>query len=415
MRKIILTISILLLLASPVSAQKITSSKNSTKKETAIKSLAFSAPFIVTGAALYGAQGRKFQPLRDGISPGFSTRVDEYIQYSPLAMLYGLKIAGVEGRSSWGKTIVTNAISAAAMGAIVNGMKYTIKEPRPDGSRDNGYPSGHTALAFMSANMVHHEYGLTRSPWYSVAAYGLATTTAVLRVMNNAHYAQDVIMGAGIGILSTEFGYFVADLIYKDRGSLLGERNRTFGNTDSPYSYFGINMGYNKIFNTMKISGIDMESGWGTTASIDGAWYFNNMWGAGINASANNASTSLVNPVYYSSSVPGSIMGVTTPALNWYTVSAGPRISAKAGNILRFGAGLDLGYAYIKESSNVSFPLYSKGGLFLGGTLFAERDIIDGVLVRLFAKSDNSFFGNERPDISSLVLGWSVAINLNYR
>jgi len=415
MRKIILTISILLLLASPVAAQKIASSKYSIKKESVLKSLVFSAPFIVTGAALYGEQGRKFQSIRTGINPVFSTSADEYIRFAPMAMLYGLKVVGVEGRSSWGKTIVTNAISAAAMAAIVNGMKYTIAEPRPDGSSDNGYPSGHTALAFMSANMVHHEYGLTRSPWYSVAAYGLATTTAVLRVMNNAHYAQDVIMGAGIGILSTEFGYFVTDMIFKDRGSLLGERERAFGNTDSPYSYFGINMGYNKIFNKMKISGIDLESGWGTTASIDGAWYFNNMWGAGINASANNASTSLVNPIYYSSSVSGSTMGVTTPALNWYTVSAGPRVSAKAGNILRFGAGFDLGYAYIKESSNVSFPLYSKGGLFLGGTLFAERDIIDGVMVRLFAKSDNSFFGNERPDISSLVLGWSVAINLNYR
>ncbi len=407
MKKILLTISVLSLLIFPVNAQKISSSKISYKKESVIKSLAFSSPFIVTGILLYGEPGRRFQPIRNGISPNFSTRADEYIQYSPLAMLYGLKIAGVEGRSSWGKALVTNAISAATMGVMVNAMKYIIKEPRPNGSSENGYPSGHTALAFMSANMVHHEYGLTRSPWYSAAAYGLATTTAVLRVMNNAHYAHDVIMGAGVGILSTEFGYFVADMIFKERGSVLDERARTFGNTDSPYSYFGINMGYNKIVNKMKISGVDMKGEWGTTASIDGALFFNGLWGAGLNASANYAATSLVTPLYS--------MPVTTPVLNWYSVAAGPRISAKAGNVLRFGAGLDLGYSYLKECSNVSFPLYSQSGLFIGGTLFAEREIIDGIMVRLFAKTDNSLFGNGRPDISSMVLGWSVAINLNYR
>ena len=34
-------------------------------------------------------------------------------------------------------------------------------------------------------------------------------------------------MGAGIGILSTELGYFLADLIYKDRGLRRAERDYT--------------------------------------------------------------------------------------------------------------------------------------------------------------------------------------------
>lgn len=413
MRKIILTTILLLFLFVPSKAQRATFTPDSLKKGSVITAFEFPALFIVSGLTLYGKPGKDFQSLRNGISPGFSTKLDDYFQYSPVALLYGLKIAGVEGRSSWKRLIVTNAISGVAMAAIVNGMKYTIKEPRPDGSENNGFPSGHTALAFMSANMIHHEYGLTRSPWYSAAAFGLASTTAVMRVLNNSHYVHQVLMGAGVGILSTELGYIVADAIFKERGNLRAGRNRVFGATDEPYSYLGTSMGYNKIINRINVSGVGLKSGWGATASLDGAWYLNNKWGIGINASANNASTSLATQIWYSSFLPyESIMGVTTPDLNWYTISTGPRISARAGNIFRYGAGIDLGYSHLKQSLGVSFPINAQSGFFLGGSIFAERALVDGILLRLYAKSDNSFFGNGTPDLSSLVLGWSVAINL---
>lgn len=414
MRKIILTTFLLLFLFVPSIAQRVPFKSDSlNKKGSVITAFEFPALFIVSGLTLYGKPGKDFQSLRNGISPGFSTSIDDYFQYTPVVLLYGLKIAGVEGRSSWKRLIVTNAISGVAMAGIVNGMKYTIKEPRPDGSRNNGFPSGHTALAFMSANMIHHEYGLTRSPWYSAAAFGLASTTAVMRVLNNSHYVHQVLMGAGIGILSTELGYIIADMIFKERGILRTGRNRVFGATDEPYSYLGTSMGYNKILNTINVSGVGLKAGWGATASLDGAWYLNKKWGIGINASANNASTSLATQIWYSSFLPPEpTMGVTTPDLNWYTISTGPRISARAGNIFRYGAGIDLGYSHLKQSLGVSFPINAQSGFFVGGSIFAERALVDGILLRLYARSDNSFFGNGVPDLSSIVLGWTVAINL---
>ena len=60
----------------------------------------------------------------------------------------------------------------------------------------------------MAATMLHKEYGLTRSPWYSIGGYTIATCIGMTRQMNNKHWLSDVLMGAGIGILSTELGYF---------------------------------------------------------------------------------------------------------------------------------------------------------------------------------------------------------------
>jgi membrane-associated phospholipid phosphatase len=55
---------------------------------------------------------------------------------------------------------------------------------------------------------MHREYG-KQNPWYSVLAYGTATSVGVLRMMNNRHWSTDVLMGAGIGILSTNLVYLL--------------------------------------------------------------------------------------------------------------------------------------------------------------------------------------------------------------
>ena len=71
---------------------------------------------------------------------------------------------------------------------------------------------------------LHKEYGLTRSPWYSVAGYSIATLTGAMRMLNNRHWISDVLVGAGIGVMSVDLGYLFADLIYKDKGLVRGEK-----------------------------------------------------------------------------------------------------------------------------------------------------------------------------------------------
>ena len=189
--------------------EKITSSR-------AYRMTYIGVPLIVTGIIIQ-ERDRGFRYLRNDYIPTFRYHYDDYLQYAPAALMLGLKAGGVKGRSSWGRMLVSDAFSAALMAGAVNTLKYTCKMTRPDGSNRHSFPSGHTATAFMTATMLYKEYG-ARSPWYSIAGYSMATATGVSRMLNNKHWLSDVMVGAGIGILSVELGYLFADLIYKDRG-----------------------------------------------------------------------------------------------------------------------------------------------------------------------------------------------------
>ena len=157
------------------------------------------------------------------IKYNFHSEIDNYTQFAGIGLTVGLKLAGVEGRSSWPRLFASSLASYGIMAGFVNGIKYTASELRPDGSTRNSWPSGHTATAFVGATILHKEYGLTRSPWYSIGGYTVATATGVMRVLNNRHWISDVLSGAGIGILSTELAYGICDLLFKEKGLLMND------------------------------------------------------------------------------------------------------------------------------------------------------------------------------------------------
>ena len=204
-------------------------------------------PLFVAGWAIKGdkAMFRVNQKAEKGgkkntqLLSDFKTSIDDYTQFFGPVMTVGLKLGGVEGRSDWPRLLASAAMSYGIMAGLVNGIKYSAKEMRPDGSTANSWPSGHTATSFVGATLLHKEYGLTRSPWYSVAGYGVATATGVMRVLNNRHWVSDVMSGAGIGILSTELGYAIGDLLFKGKGLL---RNDLEMDSENP-SFFSISMG----------------------------------------------------------------------------------------------------------------------------------------------------------------------------
>lgn len=142
----------------------------------------------------------------------------DIIQYSPAAIMLTLKAAGVEGRSDWPRMITADIASVAIMNAVAQTTKNTLKRERPDGRAFNSYPSGHTATAFMTAQMLHKEYGETVSPWISVGGYGIAATTGIFRIIANRHWCSDVMGGAAIGIFSTELGYELTDILFGEQG-----------------------------------------------------------------------------------------------------------------------------------------------------------------------------------------------------
>ena len=155
--------------------------------------------------------------IRNSCIPGFHYSYDDYLQYGPAGVMLGLKASGYESRSSWGRMLTSDALSVAVMSAAVNGVKYSVGRLRPDGSRHNSFPSGHTATAFMTATMLHKEYGW-KSPWFSIGGYTAAAVTGVSRLMNNRHWMTDVMAGAAIGVGSVHLGYYLSDLIFKQKG-----------------------------------------------------------------------------------------------------------------------------------------------------------------------------------------------------
>lgn len=152
-------------------------------------------------------------------------RVDDYLQYLPVVSYVGLGVAGAKSKYNFKERLLVTGTSYLAMGIMVNGVKYSVREMRPDGSRRNSYPSGHTATVFLGAELVRSEYGTG----YGIAAYTVACGTAFLRIYNNRHWMTDVLAGAGIGILSARIGYWMLPVTRRWFGM---ERNRR--NTPAP-------------------------------------------------------------------------------------------------------------------------------------------------------------------------------------
>lgn len=212
--------------------------------------------------------------IRNNAIPGFRHTYDDYLQYTPGVLAIGLKAAGYESRSSWGRMAVSDAFSAGIMAIAVNGIKYSVRRMRPDGTSRNSFPSGHTATAFMMATILHKEYGW-RSPWFSIGGYTVASVTGISRVMNNRHWTTDVVAGATIGILSVQLGYFIADKIFKDR--YLSEKyERQAIAFDPEHRYYDIDLYFSKRF-LLNRKGAGMpesgsSAGIGVTVPISPRW-----------------------------------------------------------------------------------------------------------------------------------------------
>ena len=260
-------------------------------------------PLFIAGLAVKGDKAMFRVNNKEGkkntqLLTDFKTNIDDYSQFFGPAMVVGLKLGGYEGRSDWPRLLASSLMSYGIMAALVNGIKYTAKEMRPDGSTANSWPSGHTATAFVGATLLHKEYGLTRSPWWSVAGYGVATATGVMRVLNNRHWISDVMSGAGIGILSGELGYALCDLLFKGKGLL---RNDILFESEKP-SFFSISMGIGIGNKSIDFSVNDVQDVWkynpnlydltddkserlefrsATVVDAEGAYFFNKYIGIG--------------------------------------------------------------------------------------------------------------------------------------
>ena len=248
--------------------------------EKALRMTYVSVP-LITGALLLKGEDTHFRNMRGGHMPKAYKSSETYIQYLPLAATLGLKALGVESRSSWARMAVSGAAGGAIMLAATQSMKHIISTRRPDNSDDHSFPSGHTATAFVTATILHREYGHIH-PLVSIGGYATAAATGIMRIRKNRHWASDVAAGAGIGILATELGYCITDALFRNKGLDITGRKDIISNRGYKPSFVGIRTGFNVPLGNFRLNDmLDFRTSGGYCAAVEGAYFMNTHIGIG--------------------------------------------------------------------------------------------------------------------------------------
>lgn len=309
--------------------------------------------FFTASAATWGSRN-EIRELRNRYIPTFNNGYDDYLQYAPAAAVYGLKLSGVKGRNNIGRASISYATSAAIMAILVNSIKYTAKVERPDNSSNNSFPSGHTSNAFMNAAFLDKEYGFI-NPAYSIAGYSMSTFTAVGRELNNRHWVSDVLAGMGIGILSTELGYFIVDKFYKNDGD--NEHTPHYRNPQAKPSFLSLKVGSaNSISNLVGNFEIGVKSKAGIELGLEGAYYFSRNWGVGAEFSVASFPISTEDLVEYDPSLGAANAFIVTQSMGVLNLMAGPNYTYFLSDKWLLNAKLNAGIA-IGASGKVSLAL----------------------------------------------------------
>lgn len=141
---------------------------------------------------------------------------ESYLQYVPMASAIGLGLVGVSSENNTLDRAIVLAGGFVIQSSVIQVLKHTIHETRPDGRDDKSFPSGHTATAFIGAEIVRHEYG-----WgWGLGAYGVAALCGYGRYLHQRHYPWDVAAGACFGILGANVGYWVLNKVNDVRVNL---------------------------------------------------------------------------------------------------------------------------------------------------------------------------------------------------
>ena len=226
MKKTVLALLISFKILVPTSAQKF--ERDTTYRKTPV--VGFIVPLVlISGGLAINNQSFKDKQLtyRQENFPNFSNKIDDFMQLVPEGAVFALDWIGVKSKHSFGDKVGLMLTGGIIMLGTVNALKYTTDQIRPDNSSANSFPSGHTANAFFGAAVLAEEYK-DQSIIYPIASYTVATATGVFRILNNRHWASDVLVGAGIGILSAKAAYVVYPWLKEKIGGKHAPKNVVF-------------------------------------------------------------------------------------------------------------------------------------------------------------------------------------------
>ena len=123
-------------------------------------------------------------PIGDGVEQG--------------GFALGMYIIGRAARSARLGQLGADLVDAQIVsGVITQSIKAAAHRTRPNGG-NHSFPSGHTSATFATAAVIQQHYGWKAgAPLYALGAY-----VSVSRMVDNKHWASDVVFGAAIGIVS---------------------------------------------------------------------------------------------------------------------------------------------------------------------------------------------------------------------
>ncbi len=206
-----LLISSLVLLSVICTNAQHSSAKNDTiQKSNTLKKII--VPVTLAGTALLLNHSQFEKNIQDKLGGSTTTQIDNYTRFAPIIQLYVADIAGVESKQHWFDQTKNLALSLVLTDLVTTQLKKNIDKNRPVGDNKNAFPSAHSAYAFTTATVLYEEFKDT-SPWLAYSGYGFAVATAGLRVLKDAHYLSDVLLGSAIGIGIVKLVYALDYLI----------------------------------------------------------------------------------------------------------------------------------------------------------------------------------------------------------
>jgi|GEM_PF-966155 len=220
---------------------------------TACQSNAYPAAKFIVPAVLisYGALAQAVTPLKrldenivKAVDRHYTKQrlIDDYLAVAPFVAAGGMNLLGVKASHNFRDRTFVEISSLLIVTGTVQVIKRATGIERPDGSNNQSFPSGHTALAFAGAHILFKEYK-DISPWIGIAGYATATTVGAMRILNRKHRLSDVVAGAGVGILSTEVSYLLLPVFHR----IIGVKENESGLVIAPMignNQYGVGMVY---------------------------------------------------------------------------------------------------------------------------------------------------------------------------
>ena len=177
-------------------------------------------PVTLLGVGIWGLENNWWRKVNTDIKNEVQRHrtskfpIDDFTQFVPAVAGYGMNLLGYKGIHDVIDATIIYATTYILLGITLYPMKHFIHSWRPSLRDNDSFPSGHTAIAFAGAELLRREYWHV-SPWIGIGGYLVAGVTGFLRVYNDAHWLNDVIAGAGLGILCAEAAYWLYPVITK--------------------------------------------------------------------------------------------------------------------------------------------------------------------------------------------------------